>query len=45
MILTNIKTGAWIPIQTEAAAHRAARSMGWTDYEIAPRHPHTSIGE
>lgn len=45
MVLTNNKTGAWIPVQSEAAGHRAARAKGWTDYEISPRHPATNIGE
>ncbi|MEB3419940.1 hypothetical protein ACFSDD_11210 [Salipiger marinus] len=45
MILSNTKTGAWIPVQSEAEGHSAARSKGWTDYQIEPRHPATTIGE
>ena len=37
MILTNIKTGAWIPVQSYAAGDRAARHMGWVDYTIEPK--------
>ncbi|NDV52137.1 hypothetical protein [Salipiger sp. PrR003] len=45
MILTNLKTGAWVPVQSEAAGRQAAMAMGWTDFTLEPRHPATTIGE
>lgn len=45
MILSSTKTGALIPVQSESEGHRAARNNGWTDYQIEPRNPATTIGE
>jgi hypothetical protein len=37
LILTDSKTGRWVPVQSERAARLAALSMGWTDYTVETR--------
>ena len=38
LILTDCKTGRWVPVQSEQAARQVARHKGWVDYETHPDH-------